>query len=293
MEDNPENLIRKANSKLSPGFFGKLFSNEQVRAEEACQLYESAANLYKIQKNWEEAGKAYEKCAELDIKTNMDPSQHYREASHCFSFTNKERSIKNLENCIKSYEKKGKYQQAGKVTQEMAHDLEVDLDYEKAIEKYKLAADYYAMESKNTKSSEQACLIKQADLMCISNHKEMLEKAPGIYEKVGMEYLTVPLLKSSAKDLFFKCVVLFLIKKDDVTAEIYLNKFLEEDPTFDDTREVKFLREAIRCVSEPPDPDGFRKAVADFKQYRDLDKWKLNMFAAILKGIEVADDDFK
>ena len=59
-----------------------------------------------------------------------------------------------------------------------------------------------------------------------------------------MEYLTVPLLKSSAKDLFFKCVVLFLIKKDDVTAEIYLNKFLEEDPTFDDTREVKFLREA-------------------------------------------------
>ena len=106
MEDNPENLIRKANSKLSPGFFGKLFSNEQVRAEEACQLYESAANLYKIQKNWEEAGKAYEKCAELDIKTNMDPSQHYREASHCFSFTNKERSIKNLENCIKSYEKK-------------------------------------------------------------------------------------------------------------------------------------------------------------------------------------------
>ena len=293
MEDNPENLIRKANSKLSPGFFGKLFSNEQVRAEEACQLYESAANLYKIQKNWEEAGKAYEKCAELDIKTNMDPSQHYREASHCFSFTNKERSIKNLENCIKSYEKKGKYQQAGKVTQEMAHDLEVDLDYEKAIEKYKLAADYYAMESKNTKSSEQACLIKQADLMCISNHKEMLEKAPGIYEKVGMEYLTVPLLRSSAKDLFFKCVVLFLIKKDDVTAEIYLNKFLEEDPTFDDTREVKFLREAIRCVSEPPDPDGFRKAVADFKQYRDLDKWKLNMFAAVLKGIEVADDDFK
>ena len=293
MEDNPENLIRKANSKLSPGFFGKLFSNEQVRAEEACQLYESAANLYKIQKNWEEAGKAYEKCAELDIKTNMDPSQHYREASHCFSFTNKERSIKNLENCIKSYEKKGKYQQAGKVTQEMAHDLEVDLDYEKAIEKYKLAADYYAMESKNTKSSEQACLIKQADLMCISNHKEMLEKAPGIYEKVGMEYLTVPLLKSSAKDLFFKCVVLFLIKKDDVTAGIYLNKFLEEDPTFDDTREVKFLREAIRCVSEPPDPDGFRKAVADFKQYRDLDKWKLNMFAAVLKGIEVADDDFK
>jgi alpha-soluble NSF attachment protein len=108
-----------------------------------------------------------------------------------------------------------------------------------------------------------------------------------------MEYLTVPLLKSSAKDLFFKCVVLFLIKKDDVTAEIYLNKFLEEDPTFDDTREVKFLREAIRCVSEPPDPDGFRKAVADFKQYRDLDKWKLNMFAAVLKGIEVADDDFK
>ena len=48
MEDNPEALIRKAESKLSPGFFGKLFSNEQIRFEEATQLYESAGNIYKL-----------------------------------------------------------------------------------------------------------------------------------------------------------------------------------------------------------------------------------------------------
>ena len=292
MEDNPESLIRKAESKLSPGFFGKIFSNEQIRLEEATQLYESAANMYKLNKEWEKAGKCFEKCAELDKKTQTEPSQHYKEASHCFSFVDKERSIKNLEDCVKAYEKKGKYQQAGKITQEMAHDLEVELDYEKAIEKYKLAADYYSMESKNTKSLEQACLLKQADLMCISNHKDMLEKVPLIYEKLGMEYLTVPLLKSGAKDLFFKCIVVFLVKKDDVTADIYLKKFLNEDPTFDDTRESKFLQEAIKCIGEPPDPEGFKKAVADYKSYRDLDKWKLNMFAAVLKGIEAPDNEF-
>ena len=97
MEDNPEVLIRKAESKLSPGFFVKIFSNQQIHIEEVTQLYELAGNIYKLNKEWEKAGKYFEKCEELDKKTQTEPSQHYRVASHCFSFLDKERSIKNLE----------------------------------------------------------------------------------------------------------------------------------------------------------------------------------------------------
>ena len=292
--ENPRDLIEKAKKELKPGFFGKLFSNKSERVEKALELYESAANIYKMQKSWNEAGAAYEECAKLDCQLDSEmAANHYQEAAHCFSFTDQNRQLENLNKCISMYENRGKFQQAGKITQKIANDLEIAMEYEMAIDKYKKAADLYSMESMNTRSMQQQCLLKVADLMCISNHKKMLEEAPKIYENLGMQYLTVPLLKSSAKDVFFKCVVCYLAKKDEVSADIQLNKFLSEDPTMCDTRESKFLKTAIECISDPPNPEGFKKAVADFKTYRDLDKWKINMFAEVLKNIEGDGEDLK
>ena len=104
-------------------------------------------------------------------------------------------------------------------------------------------ADYFSLGSQNTKFMQQQCLL---NLMCISFHKDMFTEAPKIYEKLGIQYLVVPLLRASAKDMFFKCVMVFIAKKDEVSAEIALKKFLMEDPTFDDTIESKFLKNAIK-----------------------------------------------
>ena len=52
MGDNPDELVRKAHSKLTPGFLGKMFSSKESRQEEAMDLLTSAANMYKINKNW-------------------------------------------------------------------------------------------------------------------------------------------------------------------------------------------------------------------------------------------------
>ena len=292
MSDNPEELVRKAQKKLNPGFFGKMFNSKDSLLEEALSYYESAANGFKIQKNWQRAGECYEECAKIEIDLNSDSAMNqYKEAAHCFSFCDEQRSNLNLENCIKFCEKKGKYQQAGKLTQEIAHKKELEFNYPEAIKRYNEAAEYYRMDSQNTKSLEQNCLLKVADLMCISGHKDMFSTAPQLYEKLGMEYLTVNLLKSSAKDLFFKAVVCFIAKKDEVTADIKLKQFLNEDPTFDDTREAKLLENLIKCISDPPDPEGYKKEVQNYKTYRDLDKWKLNMLAAGLKKIEMEDEE--
>ncbi|MCQ2815678.1 MAG: soluble NSF attachment family protein [archaeon] len=292
--ENPRALIEKAQKTLKPGFFGKLFGSKSERVEQALELYETAANIYKMEKSWNEAGAAYEECAKLDTQLDAEmAANHYQEAAHCFSFTDKERQLKNLNLCISLYENRGKFQQAGKITQKIANDLEIDMEYEMAIDKYKKAADLFSMESMNTRSMQQQCLLKVADLMCISNHKNMLEEAPKIYETLGMQYLTVPLLKSSAKDVFFKCVVCYLAKKDEVSADIQLKKFLNEDPTMCDTRESKFLQSAIECITDPVNPEGFKKCVAEFKTYRDFDKWKINMFAEVLKNIEGDGEDLK
>lgn len=292
MGDNPDELVRKAHSKLAPGFLGKMFSSKESRMEEAAELLESAANIYKIRKDWKKAGETYEEMARLEIEQGGSTAySHFQNAAHCFSFVDKIRANKNLDDAIESCEKAGKYMQAGKLAQKIANEFEENFDYANAIEKYKKAAEFFAMESQNTKSMQQQCLLKVADLMCISNHKDMFTEAPKIYEKLGMQYLTVPLLKSSAKDMFFKNVMCYIAKKDEVTAEINLKKYLLEDPTFDDTRDSKFLKAVIKCITDPTDVEGFRKEVQTYKTVRELDKWKLNMFAMAVKNIEK--DDIK
>ena len=292
MGDNPDELVRKAHGKLTPGFFGKMFSSKESRSEEAIELLSSAANMYKIRKNWAKAGETYEELAGLDAESGGGMGySYYQDAAHCFSFVDKARSDQNLDRAIESCERVGKYMQAGKIAQRIANDYETNFNYEKAIEKYKKAAEFFAMESQNTKTMQQQCLVKVADLMCISKHKDMFQEAPKIYEKLGMQYLTVPLLKSSAKDMFFKCVMIFIAKKDEVSAEVALKKYLLEDPTFDDTRESKFLKNAIKFISDPPDPEGFRKEIQSYKTLRELDKWKLTMFAMAIENIEKENEE--
>ena len=290
MGDNPDELVRKAHSKLTPGFLGKMFSSKESREEEATDLLTSAANIYKIRKDWKKAGETYEEIARLEVEQGGNTAYvHYQNAAHCFSFVDKVKSNQMLDAAIESCVKVGKYMQAGKTAQRIATECEENFDYPNAIDKYKKAAEYFAMESQNTKSMQQQCLLKVADLMCISNHKDMFTEAPKIYEKLGMQYLTVPLLKSSAKDMFFKNVMCYVAKKDEVTAEVNLKKYLLEDPTFDDTRDSKFLKAVIKCITEPYDVEGFRKEVQSYKTVRELDKWKLNMFAMAIKNIEKDD----
>ena len=290
MGDNPDELVRKAHSKLTPGFLGKMFSSKESREEDATDLLTSAANIYKIRKDWKKAGETYEEIARLELEQGGSTAYvHYQNAAHCFSFVDKVKSNQMLDAAIESCVKVGKYMQAGKTAQRIATECEENFDYPNAIDKYKKAAEYFAMESQNTKSMQQQCLLKVADLMCISNHKDMFTEAPKIYEKLGMQYLTVPLLKSSAKDMFFKNVMCYVAKKDEVTAEVNLKKYLLEDPTFDDTRDSKFLKAVIKCITEPYDVEGFRKEVQSYKTVRELDKWKLNMFALAIKNIEKDD----
>lgn len=80
------NLVQKAEKKLKPGFFGKLTSSSSSRCEESLDLYEKAGNLFKLSKNWLEAGKCFEKCGELEEKLGVEGAGHYQEAAHCYSF---------------------------------------------------------------------------------------------------------------------------------------------------------------------------------------------------------------
>lgn len=173
-----ENLVKKAQSKLNAGFMTRLFSSRESRLEEALDLYERAANQYKLQKRWFEAGECFENCSKIEEELGSDAAAgHYHDASHCFNFVDKKRANENMNKCLKFYEKLGRFQMAGKTQKQMAEEYESELKYDEAIAAYKRAAEYFSMENQNSKTYEQGCLLKQADLMCISNHKDAFDES--------------------------------------------------------------------------------------------------------------------
>ena len=172
-----QSLVDQAKKKLVPGFFSKLFGSKEARLEEALDLYEKAATMFKLQKKWFEAGECYERCSQIEEELGSDAAAgHYHDAAHCFNFIDKKKGNDNLNKCLKVYERLGRFQMAGKTQKQMAEDFEADLKYDEAISAYKRAAEYFSMENLNSKSYEQGCLLKQADLMCISDHKESFEE---------------------------------------------------------------------------------------------------------------------
>ncbi len=210
---------------------------------------------------------------------------YYQEAAHCFSFVDKEHSSLALNKAVESCKKVGKYIQAGKISQTIANKFEEKYNYEQAIIQYRKAAEFYEMESQNGKTMKNQCLLKVADLMCISNHKDMFKEAPQIYEKLGMEYLTTSTLKNRAREMFFKCVLVFIAQKDEVSAEVALKKYILEDPTFDNTNESKFLKKAIKFISDPPDVEGLKREIQSYKDISQIDKCQLSMFSMTIKNI--------
>jgi alpha-soluble NSF attachment protein len=177
-EIEARHLVEAAEKKLKPGLFTKMFSSKESRLEEALDLYEKAATMFKLQKKWFEAGECYEKCSNIEEELGSDAAAgHYHDAAHCFNFIDKKRAAENLNKCLKVYEKLGRFQMAGKTQKQMAEDYESELKYDEAIEAYKRSAEYFSMENLNSKSYEQGCLLKQADLMCISDHKDAFEES--------------------------------------------------------------------------------------------------------------------
>ena len=79
--------------------------------------------------------------------------------------------------CLKIYENQGRFQQAGKIVKSLGEDCESNMEYQQAISYFKKGADYFSMETSNSKSYEQSCLLKLADLMCLTDDPESGKEA--------------------------------------------------------------------------------------------------------------------
>lgn len=300
-EKEAYDLIKKADSKINTGFFGSLFSSKSSRLEEALDLLEKAAHIFKLVQKWSEAGNTFERCGNIEQELSADAAKYYIEASHCFSFVDSDKSLAAKNKALEFYVQHGRFQLAGKIMKEMAEKLQEEKKFDAAAKAYKKSAEYYSMESMNSKSYQQEVLIKYADLVCSSIEEdkkmdsELFKEVFNIYEKIAFSYLNIPLLKSGAKDYFFKAACTHLAFGNDYSKfENKYKEYLSEDPTMIDSREDVFLKKVIEAL-KTRDAKLFEEAESYYKKYSDLDKWRITVFRRIglnTIGDSLAEEDF-
>ncbi len=101
--------------------------------------------------------------------------------------------------------------------------------------------------------------------------KEKLKESLKIFEEVAYEYLSNNLMRFHAKNIFFKCVLLFLLLDDDIGASTKLEKYQDDDPSLNNCFEARYLKKLIETVKSS-DEEEFQKNNKELNARINMDK---------------------
>ena len=190
-EKDPDELVKKAQKKLDPGFFKSIFSDTNERLEKAMYYFKEAAEIYKINKEWIKAGDCYIEIANLKEGIKEDPCESYNEAILCYNKGGaKDKYEKLTDKIINVYIKNGEFSNAAELVFEKAQKLLENLKDDKKkireiLDLYDQALDYYQMDKNTTERKTNKIKEEKADLIILNEIKEELDQAKYIYEELG------------------------------------------------------------------------------------------------------------
>lgn len=274
-------LMAEAEKKLTTqkGFFGSLFGSGSNRLDEALDCYKRAANMFKMSKNWGQAGRAFQEAASLHSKGGSahDAATCYVDASNCYKKIDPNEAIGCLMKAIEIYTEMGRFSIAAKHHQSIAEMYEGEAnDLQRAVQHYESAADYFRGEEST--SSANKCMIKVAQYAA---QLEDYDKAIQIYEQVASSCLDSSLLKYSAKEYFFRASLCHL-SVDLLNAQHALEKYSQQYPAFQDSREYKLVKDLCEHLEEQ-NIEGFTDTVKDYDSISRLDQWYTTILLRIKK----------
>ena len=93
-------------------------------------------------------------------------------------------------------------------------------------------------------------LAKWADLSILVDNMKAVGKIIKTYDKIGKKYLSTPLIKSSAKDYFFKVCLCFLVNNDMPGAKKSIENYCYEDPNFDTSKQRDLLDDIVGAIDK-------------------------------------------
>jgi alpha-soluble NSF attachment protein len=182
---------------------------------------------------------------------------------------------------------KGRFTIAAKHHVAIAEIYETDVvDIEQCVAHYEQAADYYRGEESNSAANK--------NLLKVAHYKAQLEdyeKAIEIYEQVAANCIETPLLKYSAKDHFFRAVLLQMCV-DSLAGPRAVDKYVDMFPAFQDTRECKLLKK-INEAFEEENVEAFTEAVKEYDAISRLDQWYTAILLKIKKSMSGEEEELR
>ncbi len=112
---------------------------------------------------------------------------------------------------------------------------------------------------------------------------------------VATKYLKVGLLKGSAKELILKAVFIYLAndvtflctlhnlkkkKQDKIGASRCIEKYKDEDPSLDGSRELQLIEGMMKTLEEK-DVEGFEQLLYNYNKITPFDKLKTKLLVKI------------
>lgn len=274
-----DQLLAKANKKAtSSGGFGWFSGGSTSKYEEAAELYQQAANQFRLAKRMRDAGAAFEQAAEMQLKTDEadDAANTYVEASKCYRREDPQKCISVLELAVERFTRRGNFRRAATYRQQVAEIYELELmDAPRAMEAYDQAAEWLAND--NAESQANKLFLKVAEIAALEGD---YNRATDKFESVALNSVTNGLTKWSVKDYYLKAGICHLCKNDTVAIKRAIDQYAAQDMTFPSTREFQLLNELAGDV-EAGDAEEFSNHVYVFDQVSKLDKWKTTLLLRI------------
>jgi alpha-soluble NSF attachment protein len=275
-------LVERAEQKLKGGGFMS-FLTGGPKYDEAQELYQQAANQYKIGKEWQQAASCYEQCAFCAEKSGSasDQANFHMEAGNVLKRISAESAAEQFEKSLAIYSASGRFQQCGKLLMGLAETFEAErLDVKRAKDYYKRAAEMFELDD-HSKSNFSKCQLKLAEMAAKDGD---LQQAITIFESEGEKALQNNLLQYSAKDHFLKAGILHLAMGDSVTANLAVEKYNTLDPRFAASREGELIG-GLAEAFEAGDVEKFLDVLHEYDRISKLDAWKTEFLLKVKEAM--------
>lgn len=290
MSEAARQLLEQAEKKRSTR--ASIFSwitGSPDRYEECAQLYTDAANKFKGETQWMDAGNAFMKSAECHFKLEEqdDAIGKLVQAASCFKKSSEPKNaIDPLTRAIELLTERGRFHPAARHAKELAEIYEEHLsDLNNAVKYYQKAADWY--QSEDAIATSNSCSLKVAMISALAeNYNIAIEK----FESIARSSIESPLSKYSVKDYLFRAMLCRLCSESltmDGTDSMknILAEYEIMDSSFSMTRECNLIKDIIESI-EKDDIESFTDHVAEYDHMLKLDHWKATMLLNIKKKFD-------
>ncbi|OQV16435.1 Beta-soluble NSF attachment protein [Hypsibius exemplaris] len=271
---------KSASATKTTGFISGVFGGSSSgKIDDAIELYCKAANIFKMAKNWSDSGTCSLKAAHLyqRINNKLEAFSKFTDASNAFKKNDPQKAIECLKQAVAIQTEMGRFSMAAKTLVSMAEICEAEplRDIPQAVGYYEKATDYY--QGEESKSQAQPCMLKVAQYAA---EREEYGKAIEIFEQVAERCAANPMLKSGAKEYFFKAS-LCQLSVDPLNAGQALARYIGTCPAFQDTREYKLMKALLGALDGDPDGDAFDAALKAYDEVGRMDGWAAGMLQRV------------